>query len=251
MACIKNELWCELNARVMAAWANDPSRTERECFAEAAEALGVCQESIETFHQLAILTPKAFLRGKSATNPALRNGRLGIYLGNMRDCFICGLDRLQKNGDWFSTRVLDGSIDGVLADRREAVRIWEEIVRLAGAVKCRDKATEDYMLTSSIYGLRLFRMVEAGWDVMAMGVKGDMLGSYDTARLSAAIGRYDRAKAEYLNLTNERPGCATLFTDDYVRIGGMDRSGTKTLTTIVPGLGESVGRYRTVAGLKD
>ena len=249
--CIKNELWCELNARVMAAWANDPSRTERECFAEAAEALGVCRESIETFHQLALLTPKAFLRGKSATNPALRNGRLGIYLGNMRDCFICGLDRLQKNGDWFSTRVLDGSIDGVLADRGEAVRIWEEIVRLAGAVKCRDKATEDYILTSSIYGLRLFRMVEAGWDVMAMGVKGDMLGSYDTARLSAAIGRYDRAKAEYLNLANEQPDCATLFTDDYVRIGGMDRSGTKTLTTIVPGLGESVGRYRTVAGLKD
>ena len=236
--CIKNELWCELNARVMAAWANDPSRTEKECFAEAAEALGVLPESVDAFHRLALLTPRAFLRGKSATDPALRNGQYGIFLGNMRDCYICGIDRLQKGDDWFSKRILDGSIDDVLADRREAVRIWEEIVRLAGTVKCRDKATADYILTSSIYGLRLFRMVEAGWDAMATGMKGDLLGHCDVARLRAAIDRYDRAKADYLNLPNERPDCATLFTDGYVRIGG------KTLTTDAPGLGESVDRYR-------
>lgn len=233
---IKNELWCELNARVMSAWASNPARTEKECFAEAAEALGVCAESVEAFHRLALLTPKAFLRGKSATDPAARKG---LFTTNMRDEYICGLDKLNGK-DWFRSRILDGSIEGVLADRREAVKIWEEIVRLAGMVKCRDKATEDYILTSSIYGLRLFRMIEAGWDVMATGLKGDMSGGiYDTARLRAAIGRYDRAKADYLNLSKERHDCATLFTDDYVAINVATCEAKP-----VPGLGASVNRYR-------
>ena len=133
---------------------------------------------------------------------------------------------------------------GVLADRREAVRLWEEIVRLAGEVKCRDKATESYILTSALYGLRLFRMVEAGWDVMATGLEGDLLGrAHDTARLRSAIERYDRAKADYMRLPAERPDAATLFTDNYVRIGGVSKNNAKVAVPI-PGLGESVDRYR-------
>ena len=136
----------------------------------------------------------------------------------MRDEYLCGLDMLARN-EWIGRRILDGSIGGVLADRREAVRLWEEIVRLAGEVKCRDKATESYILTSALYGLRLFRMVEAGWDVMATGLEGDLLGrAHDTARLRSAIERYDRAKADYMRLPAERPDAATLFTDNYVRV---------------------------------
>ena len=127
------------------------------------------------------------------------------------------------------------------------MRIWEEIVNLAANVKCRDKATEDYILTSSLYGLRLFRMIEAGWDVMAIGLKGDMFGhQYDVPRLRAAIERYDCAKAEYMNLPRERPDAATLFTDDFVRIKVTE---TFTEVTPIPGLGESVSRYRKAAGL--
>ena len=237
---IKNELWCELNARVMAAWANDPARSERECFADAAKALGVLPESIEKFHHLVLLTPRAFFRGKSATDPVARNG---LYLENMRDEYLCGLDMLARN-EWIGRRILDGSIGGVLADRREAVRLWEEIVRLAGEVKCRDTATESYILTSALYGLRLFRMVEAGWDVMATGLEGDLLGrAHDTARLRSAIERYDRAKADYMRLPAERPDAATLFTDNYVRIGGVSKNNAKVAVPI-PGLGESVDRYR-------
>ena len=41
---------------------------------------------------------------------------------------------------------------------------------------------------------------------------------YDTVRLAAGIARYDRAKADYLNLPKERSDSATLFTDEFVRI---------------------------------
>ena len=235
---IKNELWCELNMRVMAAWANDTGKSEEACFREAALSLGVMPESVDTFHRLALLTPKAFLRGKSATDAEARKG---LFVGNMRDEYLAGLDRLLAD-DWFYKRILDGKIEGVLADRREAVEIWEEIVELAKTVKCRDKATEDYILTSSLYGLRLFRMIEAGWDVMATGLDGDMHGHrYDIERLASGIARYDRAKADYLNLPKERPDSATLFTDEFVRIKVTEAFHE---VTPVPGLGESVDRYR-------
>ncbi len=91
-------------------------------------------------------------------------------------------------------------------------------------------------------------MIEAGWDVMATGLKGDMSGrKYDARRLKSAIERYDVAKADYLNLPDERPDCATLFTDDYVRITVKD--GVVEIASI-PGLGESVDRYRKVLMLK-
>ena len=222
----------------MAAWANDTDKTEDACFRETALSLGVLPESVEAFHRLALLTPKAFLRGKSATDAEARKG---LFVGNMRDEYLAGFDRL-LNDDWFYKRILDGKIEAILADRREAVKIWEEIVELAKMVKCRDKATEDYILTSSLYALRLFRMIEAGWDVMATGLDGDMHGHrYDTARLAAGIARYDRAKADYLNLPKERPDSATLFNDEFVRIKVTEAFHE---VTPVPGLGESVERYR-------
>ena len=88
-------------------------------------------------------------------------------------------------------------------------------------------------------------MIEAGWDVMATGLKGDMYGHrYDTERLAAGIARYDRAKADYLNLPKERPDAAMLFTDDFVRIKVTEAFHE---VTPVPGLGESVSRYRAAA----
>ncbi len=236
--CIRNEFWCELNARVMANWANGEQETEEGCFRKAAEAMGVMPESVDALHHLALLTPKAILRGKSASDAAARNG---LPVGWVRDCYLAGINII-IGADWLYNRILDGSIEGILADRRESVGMWEEIVELAKTVRCRDKADESYILTSSLYGLRLFRMIEAGWDVMATGLKGDMFGHvYDTARLKAAIDRYDRAKAEYMNLPKERPDAATLFTDQYVRIKVREAFHE---VTPVPGLGESVDRYR-------
>ncbi|MBQ3096731.1 MAG: VOC family protein [Kiritimatiellae bacterium] len=236
--CIRNEFWCELNARVMANWANGEHETEEGCFRKAAEAMGVMPESVDALHHLALLTPKAILRGKSASDAAAAKDLPVIWV---RDCYLAGINMI-IGADWLYNRILDGSIEGILADRRESVGMWEEILELAKTVRCRDKADESYLLTSSLYGLRLFRMIEAGWDVMATGLRGDMFGHvYDTARLKAAIDRYDSAKAEYMNLPRERSDAATLFTDEYVRIKVREAFHE---VTPVPGLGESVDRYR-------
>ncbi len=225
---IKNELWCELNARVMALWAADPSRSEEDAFEEAAAALGVLPESRGAFRRLALLSPRAIFRGKSATRKEARKGLSVIWT---RDQFLGGLGHLEG---YLKDRIADGTVESVLADRRESVRIWEEMVRLAGDVKCRDERDAHYVLTSAMYGLRLYRMIEAGWDVMATGLAGR-----DQARLAEGVRRYDRAKAEYMALPGERPDSATLYTDDSVRIDVA-----KAAANPVPGLGAAVERFR-------
>ena len=236
---IKNEIWCELNARVIAAWAANPSRSEKDCFVEAAIALGIEKESIDNFHKLAILTPQAIYRGKSATKSEMRRGLPIIWT---RDQFLGGLDQF---GEYLKDVVSRGDVEDLLSDRREAVKIWEEIVELAKTVKCRNKVDEDYILTSSMYGLRLYSMIEAGWDVIATGVKGEQHGgSYDIPRLQSGINRYDAAKKAYLNLPTERPDSATLYTDESVEITIAD--GVRKINS-KPGMGASVDKFRSVA----
>ena len=224
---IKNEIWCELNARVMALWAADPARGEEPAFDEASAAMGVMPESRGAFRRLALLSPKAMLRGKSATCAETRKG---LPVNWTRDQFLGGLGHLEK---YLRARIADGTVESVLADRREAVKMWEEMVRLAGEVRCRDERDAHYVLTSAMYGLRLYRMVEAGWDVMATGLAGR-----DPARLAEGVRRYDRAKAEYMALPKERADSATLYSDDSVRIDV-----SKAAANPVPGLGAAVRAF--------
>jgi hypothetical protein len=154
-----------------------------------------------------------------------------------RDQFIGGLDKV---GKYLKGVIEKGREEEVIADRRESVKIWEEIVRLAETVKCANESDASYILTSSMYGLRLAKMNEAGWEVMICGLKAEK-GTGDLERLKAAIMRYDEAKKSYFNLPRERPDAATLYTDQSVRISIAD--GRRRIEPL-PGMGDAVERFR-------
>ena len=72
---IKNELWSELNAWVMAQWALDPAASEEplfNCF--ATEKLGLPASQIPAFRRLALLSAKAAWRWKRGTVNSLVAG---------------------------------------------------------------------------------------------------------------------------------------------------------------------------------
>jgi hypothetical protein len=65
---IKNELWCDLNAWVMAQWANDVKQSEESVFDRyATEKLGIKGEDIARFRKLALLSADAVVRGQAST----------------------------------------------------------------------------------------------------------------------------------------------------------------------------------------
>jgi len=69
---VKNELWCELNAWVMAQWARDPRQSEEAVFNRfAEEKLGLKGSDVGKFRKLCLLSADAVLRGKTGTRREL------------------------------------------------------------------------------------------------------------------------------------------------------------------------------------
>jgi hypothetical protein len=102
-----------------------------------------------------------------------------------------------------------------LGEKAEAVRLWERVVVLARQIEWRDPETRQFASVSAQYGLKLFRVVEAGWRVLLVGVK-----PAHENELESALWAYDEAWADY-QLLALQPGCPTLYTGSYFNLPGQ------------------------------
>ena len=186
---IKNELWCDLNAWVMAQWAKDSSQSEETIFNRyATEQLRLSETDAAKFRKLCLLSADAVLRGKTSTHA-------DISPWWSRDD---GINRPVLPQD-------SAKRQRVLDEKAEAVRIWEQIVALAKEIHFPDPATKEYVVVSSKYGLHLYRIYQAAFELVALGPNGDK------AALRKWLKTYDDAWADYRNLPNESPQCASLY----------------------------------------
>ena len=63
---IKNELWCDLNAWVMAQWAANPAQSEEKLFNRyATEKLNLKGDDVAKFRKLCLLSAEAIVRGRN------------------------------------------------------------------------------------------------------------------------------------------------------------------------------------------
>ena len=117
-----------------------------------------------------------------------------------------------------------------LAEKAEAVRLWRKSTASAQEIHWPDADTGAFAKTSAAYGLRLFRVVEAGWRVMAWGIP-------PSARGRAAGGRHCglRPSVDCYQETAHLPNCSTLYLDRYFNLPGCPP---------VAGLAETVNIYR-------
>lgn len=235
---LKNELWCEMNAFVMNEWAHHPDAGEEAAFEKFMERKGVAVESRAAFRKLATLSADAVVRGMGNLPPE------SVKACWTRDHFIGDYKWLKRD---YERLVTNGLVKVALANKREAVRIWEEIARLAESVRLADKSDECYVRTSAQYGLRLYRIYEAGWTVTLLGYQGDKTGVYDKEAIADGIRRYDEAWCNYRRLPDEAPDCATLFDGHFARYHiSQDHNSIDP----VPGMDAEVDRYRKLIGTK-
>jgi len=194
---IKNELWCELNAWVMAQWAADPRQSEEIIFNRfAQEKLGLNRDDIKKFRKLCLLSAQAVLRGKSGT---LRE--LSPWWS--RDD---GLNRPELPSDPAARkRIAD--------QQRAAVKIWEQIVLLAKEIHFPDPATADFVKVSAQYGLNLYCVYQAYIDLNLAGLKAD------PAELKRLLVVYDKAWRDYRELAETHANCPTLYQEHGARFG--------------------------------
>jgi hypothetical protein len=213
---ITNELWCALNAYVVAKYAENPGRSEEEIFDEfARNLLKLKGDDIARFRGLNLLSAAAVLRGQcSLIKP--------VDLWWARDDFI-GTPDLSA----FTTSNL---VAGALAEKAEAVAMWGKIESLSRQIKFADAATQDFVEVSSTYGRIKYAIFEQAWTILLYGRLGDQSHNYDREALSAAVAKYDELWQEWRDLKGRHPACATIYKD----VGFQDK----------PGIGAAVEHYR-------
>jgi hypothetical protein len=215
---LTNELWCALNAYVIAQYAENPKRTEADIFNEfATQQLELKGGDVARFRKLNRLSAAAVLRGQcSLLKP--------VDPWWARDDFIAA-----PNLNAFVTNHL---VAKALAEKAEAVAMWEEIETLARQINFPDAQTKDFVLTSAAYGRIKYSLFEQGWTILLYGALGDKSKHYDCEKISAAIAAYDQLWKEWRKLKETHPSCATLYQD--------------VAFQHQPGIGAAVDRYRQI-----
>jgi hypothetical protein len=196
---ITNELWCKLNAYVVARYAQNPQHSEEEIFNQfAIEELHLNRQDVARFRQLNLLSAAGVLRGHcSLLDPVNR-----IWA---RDDTMAA----PELGDF----VKDGLVPEALAEKSESVAMWQKIEQLARQIHFADKQTQDFVETSATYGQIKFAIFEEAWTVLLCGQTGAATKNYDCDKIQKAIAAYDQLWKEWHALKDSRPSCATLYTE--------------------------------------
>jgi len=234
---IKDELWCELNALVMAKWAQDTSQSEKAVVKQfAKDKLGLSEIDQDRFYQICLLSSAGTLRGRCSYF-----ARNNVWW--TRDDVMGGID--QQARGMFDNVIKEGVTEKMIAEKAEAVAIWRQIEALSRQLEISDPKMKEFVVTSCSYGRIKFEIFEKGWTVMLLGTLGDKTGNYDRGRIAKAIADYDQLWKEWKALKDSSPSCATLYHNNYCRyIRGrrMEHSDN--------GMDSSINKYRKIISKK-
>lgn len=194
----KSELWCELNAWVMAQWANNPTESEESIFNRyARKVLKLSKKDAAKFRRIALLSDSATLRGMRSV--AYPNDVFSMWV---RDEYIT-FPALPKDAKKAAV---------IVAEKVEAEKMWDEIVALSKQIKFKDKTTGRVALVTCEYGRQMYRIFNALFQLSSIDA------GYSTAdNTKKYIDQYDNAWDVLQSLPKQYPAeCPTLFSKDKI-----------------------------------
>lgn len=212
---LKNEFWPALSLEILARWAREPQTPEEVHFMRhARESLGLDEQDALTLREMAIAANEAVLKGRycSALAPLTKESwpPTGLW---MRDENLGGWSQLRRVFDDLASL---NALDNALEEKQECVTLWEAIVAMARSIRApHDPTLRSYLVTSAEYGLRLFRIVQLGWEILIAGYRKEKGEVIDKEAIRKLGRRYEEAWAHYRALPQERPDCATLYRGEY------------------------------------
>jgi len=214
---ITNEFWCKLNAYVISHWAANTLQTEEQVFNRFMTENGIKGNSRKPFRQLALLSAQAVIRGHASVKLPFDSNMVFW----MRDEFLAGIEpqaeliaRFPSEGFLYSSfenLYSKNLLDTAVAEKFEAVLLWQKIVALSRQVHMPNKSDELYIRVSSQYGLLLHQIIAEGWNIMAMGFAGDAGGKYNYKAMDASIKKYDAYWKAFEQFKMANTSSATLY----------------------------------------
>lgn len=192
-----SELWCDVSAYVLTCWAKDMSHPADFYVKQYAQKeLGMKEADAEIFLKIQNLSSQAVLLGRGTNLPGLDWNVFWTRDQNIN------YDYLMDN---IESAYQKGILEEMLAEKKESVRIWQEIVNL---VQSLDEKTEtrDYIVTTCKYGLYLYSIYETMY-------RGNARAYYGGSReeVKEAVMDYDALWESWNNLYETEKGCPTLY----------------------------------------
>ena len=203
----QNELWCDLNAYVIAQYSLAPNRSEVDIFRDyCLKILKLSEEDAAIFRKVALLSLEAVVKGKCCAAWDREPSNRVTYPTNqwMRDDVLHGDERL---GIVFDYLISSGTLDEALEEKEASVVVWKRMRAL-----CEEFSVEmdDHLravITASVeYGLRLFSAISQAWAALA----ADKIGARKT-EVATQVEKFNDAWAHYEWLPDEYPTAGTLY----------------------------------------
>lgn len=195
---IRNGLWCELNTYAIAQFTADPRLSEANILLRfAREELELSETDAAAFRQLCLLSAKAVLRGQLTTLGA----KIDVWWA--RDHFFEAPD--------LSDFDKQGLRSKALAEKAEAVALWNEILRIAQTIHFPNPQTAAFVRTSADYGRIKYAIIEQAWLILFTTNDARAGIPIDPAALLKALSQYDALWTQWQNLERQHPECATLY----------------------------------------
>ena len=140
-----DELWCRLNAWVIAQWAKNTAKTEEDILRRFAEdQLGLSGEDVIKFSLLCLQSADAVLLGKLSLEAKI--------------------SPWWSRDDTINTPNLPEDarlIKLILEEKAESVSLWRNMVSLAEGLEFPDKDIGRFVRSSARYGLELYQIYQA------------------------------------------------------------------------------------------
>ena len=151
----QHEFWVELNAYVLAQWANGRARTEEEAFRMFALKKGLDPRDIDKFHTLCLLSLDGVMMGQYS-----KMG--GTWVNWTRDASVFDNTQLAFMKDILR----QGKQREYSKEKHDAVKIWKRIDRLARQLRFADPQLTRFVRNTCTYALLKYTFFADAWDVL-------------------------------------------------------------------------------------
>ena len=202
---ITNEFWIDLNASVVTLWANDPSKSEEECFCEVVRKMGLPEEQIPLLRRLCLLTEDGVLKGQYSQYGS-------SYVNWTRDDSMTGDNAMQG---YIDDIIRSGRAAQYAAEKDEATAIWSEIADLSKQITFPDADLNEFIRVSCDYGRLKYGILAAGWKLMLLKRDTELSGTiHDRSEITRMLDEYDRMWNAWRKLSEDHTVCPTLYSAD-------------------------------------
>lgn len=202
---IQNEFWCDINAFVIAQYANNPEKSEEEIFSEYTKKhMGLDEKNSELFRKLCLMASDAVLYGRYIT-PYDKSLNESTYPCKnwLRDDDIGGLRQLNEVFDYLEKNNL---VEEAIAEKEHSLSIWKEMKELFKEINIPDFKLREFIGNSIEYGLQFFTIIDICMKIFAKCRKKE--------NVKELLCSYDEAWASYKTL-EKRNQASSLYNDDY------------------------------------